>query len=140
MDLANIKKLYTPDGRELAKLYDNQGRMIWQGGPPILWQGSWSPNYGNLTVPVDPNKYSAVMLEYNKPIIKAVTNFESHSYDLDNGRPILPLGLLTSDNSLGLQVAGQSNYTWFTVKPDFKISATANPGGLVLLAVYGIEK
>jgi hypothetical protein len=121
-------------------LYDNAGHVIWQGGPPLLWSGNWAQNYGNLAVPVDPNKYSAVMLEYNKPIIEAITNFASHSYDLDNGRPILPLGLLTSDNSLGLQVAGQSGYIWFNVKPDFRITVTTNTGGLILTAIYGIEK
>lgn len=40
MDLAGIQKLYLPDGRELAKLYDNQGKLIWQATLPILWEGS----------------------------------------------------------------------------------------------------
>lgn len=46
MDLTSIAKLYGAKG-EYSKLYDNQGRLIWQLDDPV-WAGSWTiPQAGN---------------------------------------------------------------------------------------------
>jgi hypothetical protein len=39
-ELKSLAKIMIPDGQRLAKLYDNQGNLIWRAAPEVLWTGS----------------------------------------------------------------------------------------------------
>lgn len=39
-ELKSLAKIMMPDGQRLAKLYDNQGNLIWRAEPEVLWTGS----------------------------------------------------------------------------------------------------
>lgn len=144
MDLTNINKLYTPDGRELVKLYDNLGRLIWQVGPPVLWQGSWAWS-GNIVIKADWNKYKSLMFEFDK----AISNPGSSSGfdDIKNGNQVyVSLARAQSkDYRLLLYVIGASGsrMDFLFGSPDgmsLTIYPNGNQSNLTLKAIYGIEK
>lgn len=91
MDLTNIKKLYTPDGRELAKLYDNKGRLIWQASPPVLWQGSWQMSTTALRTAIDIAKYPTLLLQFDQTMAFAEVAGSSTSLLITNGMINLPV-------------------------------------------------
>ncbi|QFR65350.1 hypothetical protein LH991_16375 [Schleiferilactobacillus harbinensis] len=39
-ELKSLAQIMIPDGQRLAKLYDNQGNLIWRAEPEVLWTGS----------------------------------------------------------------------------------------------------
>lgn len=43
-ELNSLAQIMIPDGQRLAKLYDNQGNLIWRVEPEVLWTGSTKLN------------------------------------------------------------------------------------------------
>lgn len=136
MDLTNIKKLYTPDGRELAKLYDSKGRLIWQAGPPVLWQGSWKMSTSALNTTIDIAKYPTLLLQFDQTITFANVGGSSTSLLITNGMINLPVKDVIATG--GIVNIGNRPYV-LVVSGNLTIESNYNlMSAPVLITIYGI--
>lgn len=68
MDLTGIGKLYTPEGKELAKLYDNAGHVIWQRNMIAAGTTLWGPGFSFLDATDYPRSYPMPISDIDKGI------------------------------------------------------------------------
>lgn len=150
MDLTGIAKLYAPDGREYKRLYDNQGHLIWQSGPPVLWQGSltWTTATPQQNFVADRAVYQALQFEFDRPLQKA--KYDRVAQAVSGNRVTVPLSTIADadGNYLVMYVDTYASAVFEvmilasnnTVILAFQRSANFTCNGLTLKAVYGIEK
>lgn len=149
MDLTGIAKLYAPDGREYKRLYDNQGHLIWQSGPPVLWQGSltWTTATPQQRFVADPAVYQALQFEFDQPLQKA--NYDYVAQAVSGNRVTVPLSTIAhgDGNYLVMYVDTYVAASFEVVIAasnlvilNFARSSNSANVGLTLKAVYGIEK
>lgn len=141
MDLTNINKLYTPDDKELIKLYDNLGRLIWQAGPPVLWQGSWKMSTTALETTIDIAKYPTLLLQFAQTITSAnVNNVKRTSLLITNGMINLPVKDAIAAGGISIIYYGSRSSYILTVSGNLafysNFSSADNP---VLMTIYGLE-
>lgn len=140
MDLTNIKKLYTPDGRELVKLYDNKGRLIWQAGPQVLWQGSWKMLTTALKITLDIAKYPTLLLQFAQTIDYANVRGSGTSLLITNGMINLPVKDVIAAGGIDFSY---SDSKWsYTLGVSGNLTFTSNydlADSPVLMTIYGLE-
>ncbi|QFR23121.1 hypothetical protein [Schleiferilactobacillus harbinensis] len=149
MDLTGIAKLYAPDGREYKRLYDNQGRLIWQSGPPVLWQGdlTWTTTTPTQQFVADPTVYQGLLFEFNQPLQNAKYAYVAQA--VSGNRVTVPLSTIAHGDENYLELRTDTNaLVAFEVKIaasnlvilNFARSSNFTSQGVTLKAIYGIEK
>lgn len=139
IEFKDFSRIMTSRG-ELARAYDNLGRLIWQAGPPVLWQGSWKISTSALNTTIDIAKYPTLLLQFAQTITYANVKGSSTSLLITNGMINLPVkDVIAAGGSVNIGYSGGGwSYTLLvsgnlTIASDY--SSTDAP---VLTTIYGI--